>query len=196
MADIVGDPKLITFDHFRFCWMTGLMKRHYESSPWKAVVAAGYKIEPWEMGHIPIDYFVDPLKRIQATKWLVDQFEGLKTPAEITSTDFTNYGIQRLLDYNKRSAHKALVEAGFYTRPERRAFSPNGQFTEQQKRIDAVLGVIEELEKLGVDPHTITLQHFKDRNLGSLIKSFFGSNPQRAVQSALEARDARRSCKN
>ena len=126
------DPKEITANDFNNNGLGGLLVRvEYKSSPYLALVEAGYaysleeildhartgefkidKLYPWEMNNVRI--YHDKEIRISATKWLVWKLN--KDPREIIEDDFNNNRLGGLLNHHyKNSPYLALVEAGLVT---------------------------------------------------------------------------------
>jgi hypothetical protein len=127
------DPAQMRTRDFNSNRLSGLFSEYFDSSPYLALVEAGYaysieeslehakagnfqseKIYPWEMVETPniFDYGVKE-NRVAAVKWLVWKLG--KDPREIEWDDFNSNGLAGLIssEHYKNSPYKALVEAGY-----------------------------------------------------------------------------------
>ncbi len=146
------DPKLLKFNDFCNNSLAGLIKRHYNSSPFGALVETGraYSLEetqehirsgqfnseriyPWEANTVSKGFFNSLEMRVGACNWLI--WKTGKKPAEITVLDYDGGGLGGLLcKHYGNSPFAALVESGYaYSLKETHAHAKEGNF--QNNRI-------------------------------------------------------------
>lgn len=141
------EPKRLKFDDFCSNSLAGLLQKYYKSSPFAALVEAGYaysltetknhirtgqfgseRIYPWEVNMVSRGFFNDRELRIGATKWLL--WKTGKKPKDLAVEDFEANGLGGLLcNHYGNSPFAALVEARFaFSLKETYAHAREGNF--------------------------------------------------------------------
>ncbi len=191
-----------------------LVRREYKSSPYLALVEAGYaysldeikeqngefktsKLYPWEL-FAPMKLYENEKNRTSATKWLVWKLN--KDPKEINGDDFHNNGLGGLLKHYKNSPYLALVEAGYaYSIDEIKEHARKMQFGTDKiypwEMVSAPHGFYEKTEnriavtkwlvwKLNKEPKEIAQDDFNNNGLSGLISHHYKGSPYLALLEA------------
>ncbi|MFH1630844.1 MAG: hypothetical protein ABIA21_01305 [Candidatus Aenigmatarchaeota archaeon] len=135
--------------------LSTILTIHYEGSPYKAIIEAGYELYPWQMTSSPNHTWEDILYRVCATILLVEDILE-KNPKEITYDEFSEH-LRGLLKYTDNSAYNALREAGYrfhIPRPKLNNQTHNRSFWEnRENRIESIKKAV---KKIGKNPRDIT----------------------------------------
>ncbi len=138
LVESLGKPPAgLEFDDFRENGLGGLTRR-YNSSPYLALVEAGFahakedvlehsssrgyddsKLYPWQLVRAGNALYADDGIREAAVGWLV--WKSGKQPREMTTADFEAHGLAGLLGRYRASPYLALAGAGFAYRTDEAA---------------------------------------------------------------------------
>ena len=173
------DPRDITKEDFDSNRLSGLLNRYYNSSPYKALLEAGYQFHLWEMSKAPNGSYDSKENRVAATRWLVDKLG--KDPRDIMQENFRSTRLRGLLSRCNESPYEALTEAGYQMQPWEMAVTPMGFYESKENRIAATRWLV---DKLGKDPRDITKEDFNSNRLRGLLVEYYKDSPYAALLEA------------
>ncbi len=158
----------------------GLLKNHYNNSPYKAVIEAFPKmnIRPWEMKNTPCSSFDDKENRVAGVRWLVEKLG--KKPTEVIKRDFYENGLVGIMNRHGDSPYKAIKEAypELDIKPWEMKRTTWSFWKKKENRAGAVRWLI---KKLGKKPTELTVDDFHKNSLAGLLNRH-GDSPYKAVK--------------
>jgi len=180
------DPRDVTKEDFVRNRLHGLLNNYYGASPYKALWAAGYRMNPWEMLETPKHFYESVKNRAKATRWLVAKMraEG-KALRRISQSDFNANRLGGMLnDHHHGKAHDALVEAGY--RIHRAEMRTNGRYYGlKENRVAEARWLAKRVEKEdGRKPRDITANDFRRHHRSGLLNGRYHNHPYEAVLEA------------
>ena len=169
----------ITQKDFTNDGLRGLLKSHYNGSPFLALKEAGYNIQEWERKPVPRHYWEMEENRIKAIRGLVNKLN--KPISNITNEDFENSGLRGIMKYYNGSAFQALKAAGYDIEEWERKQTSKGYWDVKEIRISAIKRMVKALNK---PVNEITYYDFDDNGLHTVLRKFYNYSPFLALKDA------------
>lgn len=170
--------------------LANMLNSCFENSPWKAIEATyPNRFKPWEFSSIPRSYW-NKENSIKATRWLIE--EKLKLSDEqikesISTKIFRDNNLGGMLSMRYNSSPWDAINTVYPGRFKPWEFkrAPNKYWT-RETCIEAVKWLIEEKLKLSDEQikEKLSLNLFRENNLGGMMTNFFNNSPFEAINLA------------
>ena len=141
----------------------GTVLNYYNNQQWRALQDAGYRIEPWELKNLPLNFWASSKNRKEAIKWLLKTTK--KKPEELVAKDFMSRGMKQLI-VQFGGVYKSLRNAGFKIGRKR---LPNGYWGDRTTRINKIRDLVEKTHK---HPNEVIVTDFIENKLLGLLRYY------------------------
>ena len=155
-------PNQVKYTDFNMFGITSVLK-YNQNKVCNALLEAGYNIEPWELGNIPLNYWKNKSNRIRAINWLL-QIKN-KVPDDLNASDFFNNGMKQLI-VQYGGIYKTLCQCGFMVNEK---YKPNGYWRSRKRRIVCIRNLVKKLDKV---PDEILVRDFHENGLAGMLRYY------------------------
>lgn len=191
----------VTKETFKEHGLYGTLQHIFNGSPYAALKTVYPELEPWEMKHVPMSFWMGDEGREharEATRWLITKvgLSGLEPVDVANQVDYYTFEKAHLKGMLYRvyngSPYAALADIYPELQAWERAFVPRDYWQGKQGRARARQATLQMLQRMSVNKapvetiaREVNQQTFAEHGLGGMLSQVYGSSPYLALHDIL-----------